>query len=470
MYNHINRYVILVIWIFILIPSFSIAQESSKILDKEEQKQILEKTSWLLTNNYVNKDAAKACVEFLREQIDARTYKNTTHPRAFARQLTTDLRKIHKDRHIRVQSIAPEDKKLEEENPILNFLLHTRDRIKDNLGLREVKILPGNIGYIDIRSFEPLDLVRKKVLNTLHFLEDTDALIIDLRNNHGGNPTTVQFICSAFFDKPVHLNSIYWRRGDYTEQFWTINNIEIRKRARVPIFILISSSTFSGGEEFAYNLKAYKRATLIGEKTAGGANPGYSFSINDRFNIFIPTGRSTNPVTGTNWEDSGVEPDIQTKATNALIIATEKAEKAARIYREKSDDEAVQSYLELSTHLEIGSKLFSQNLEDSAQAIINSALEQRLDAGLLSEWSVNALGYKYMAKNDMSVAITLFKFNVYHYSESANAYDSLGEAYMKMGKNDLAIQNYKKSLSLDPQNQNAKQMLDNIDVKVDNTP
>jgi len=137
-------------------------------------------------------------------------------------------------------------------------MLRTRENIKENLGFREIKILSGNVGYLDLRSFEPLELAREKATSAFRFLENTDALIIDLRNNHGGNPSMVQYICSIFFEKPTLLNSIYWRRGDYTENFWSMSNITIDKRPQVPLFILISARTFSGGEEFAYNLQKQK--------------------------------------------------------------------------------------------------------------------------------------------------------------------------------------------------------------------
>ena len=261
---------------------------------------------------------------FLEEQNEYDRYTQITHPRALAKQLSSDLKKIHHDRHIRVQTRTPGERRLIKDAN-LNFFLHTHERIKENLGFRQVKILTGNVGYLDIRSFEPLELAREKALSTLHFLKDTDAMIIDLRANIGGNPAMVQFLCSLFFDKPVHLNSIYWRRGDYTEEFWTMNDIGIAKKPDIPVFILISSGTFSAGEEMAYNLQTQKRAILIGETTAGGANPGYSFSINERFSIFIPTGRSVNPQTGTNWEGTGVKPDIQVKRSESLSVSAEKA-------------------------------------------------------------------------------------------------------------------------------------------------
>jgi tetratricopeptide (TPR) repeat protein len=320
------------------------------------------------------------------------------------------------------------------------------------------------VGYINISSFEPYELAREKAITTLRFVEKTDAIIIDLRNNIGGNPTMVQYLCSYFFDQPVHLNSIYWRRGDYTEEFWSMDSIGIKKRPKVPVFVLTSERTFSGGEEFAYNLRTNNRATLIGEKTGGGANPGYTFRINDSFSIFIPTGRSINPQTGTNWEGKGVEPDIVINRTKALSFALEKAEHAARIYREKTDDQAVMSYLQLCTDFDRMDTLIAVGDQDSAQAIIEIAMQNAVKSDLLNEWMINDLGYRYLSKNQFSSAQALFKFNVENYPRSFNVYDSLAESYLKSGDIELAIMNYKKSLKINPRNENAKHMMDIIEA------
>ncbi len=456
----------IILFFALLISFFSsvTGQDTSQILSEEEQNKILEKINQLLTDNYVLKDVGQVCADFLEEQMEKNSYEEITHPRAFARKITSDLRKIHKDRHIRIQSITPGDRRLVK-NPRLDFFLRTRDSIKENLGFKEVKIMTGNVGYINICSFEPYELARSKALNTLHFIENADAIIVDLRNNIGGNPTMVQFLCSFFFDQAVHLNSIYWRRGDYTEEFWTMDSIGIKKRPKVPVFVLTSVRTFSGGEEFAYNLKTQKRATLIGEKTAGGANPGYTFRINDYFNIFIPTGRSINPITGTNWEGKGVEPDISVNASGALSLALEKAEHAARIYREKTDDQAIVSYLRICADFDMMDTLFVREKTDSALSVIHRSLSDAVSSDLLNEWMINDLGYRYLSKNILSPALALFQFNINQYPNSFNVYDSLGEVYMKSGDKKLAIENYRRSLNINPRNENAKHMLDKLRLK-----
>jgi len=444
--------------ILLLICTRTPAQDSSQKLTESEQELILKKTGELLKNNYVFLELGQACANFLDEQNRFKHYSQITHPRAFAKQLSTDLKNIHHDQHIRVQTRTPADRRLVKD-PNLNFFLHTHERIKENLGFRQVRILTGNVGYLDIRSFEPLELAREKALSVLQFLKDTDAMIIDLRANIGGNPSTVQFLCSLFFDKPVHLNSIYWRREDYTEEFWTMDHIGIAKKPDIPIFILVSSKTFSAGEEMAYNLQVQNRAVLVGETTAGGANPGYSFTINERFSIFIPTGRSINPVTGTNWEGSGVKPDIQVKASESLTVAAEKAVHAARIYREKSDDRLILSLMSVSAQLDTLTLLYKNNKKSTIDSLAIKLLSDWAESDLINEWVINDLGYKYMSKNEIDVAFVLFQFNVIQYPHSFNVYDSLGEIYWKTGEKSAAIKNYTRSLILNPQNFNAQRMI-----------
>jgi tetratricopeptide (TPR) repeat protein len=434
-------------------------------LRSAEKKEIINTIGKLLNENYVFPEQAMQCVEFLNRQYSSGSYNRITHPRKLAEALTRDLRSLTNDKHLRVQEQTSEQKKIVKTDPLLAQLLSIRDKAIDNYGFREAKILEGNIGYLKINTFEPLDLAKVKVASTLHFLENTDALIFDLRENTGGNPTMVQYICSHFFKHPTHLNSFYWRRGDYIEDFWTLEKVAGKKRLDVPVFILTSSITFSAGEEFVYNFKTRKRAQLIGTKTAGGANPGHTFTINDRFRVFIPTGRAINPVTEVNWEGIGIEPDIEIPAADALPLAFEKAKQAARNFRNQLEEKAVHNLVSLTNNLKLAAALFYEKKSGAADSLVSVALNHCIDLQLIEEWTINLVGYRYMAANDLSMAISVLRFNTKKYSESTNAYDSLAEAYFKSGDKDSAINNYKISLDLDPNNQNAKHWLKKLIIE-----
>ncbi|HWA07710.1 MAG TPA: S41 family peptidase, partial [Ignavibacteria bacterium] len=193
------------------------------------------------------------------------------------------------------------------------------------------------IGYVDFRNFASPDYSKETVASVMKFLENTDAIIFDLRLNGGGDPAGVQLICSYLFSEtPVHLNDLYYRPTDETKEYWTLRKIDGKRMPDVPVYVLTSKFTFSGAEEFSYNLKNLKRATIVGETTGGGAHPGGVKAINSGFAIFVPTGRAISPITKTNWEGVGVAPDVNIKSELALeqaqILALQKL-------AEKSKDE-----------------------------------------------------------------------------------------------------------------------------------
>jgi C-terminal processing protease CtpA/Prc len=159
---------------------------------------------------------------------------------------------------------------------------------------------------------------------------DAKALIIDLRSNGGGDPFTVALVASYLFgDKPVHINSLYFRPANRTDDFYTDPNVSGKKfGASKPVFVLTSSRTFSGAEEFAYDVQTQKRATIVGETTGGGANPGGAVRLPYDLTVFVPTGRAINPITKTNWEGVGVKPDVPAAADDALDVALRMARQA----------------------------------------------------------------------------------------------------------------------------------------------
>src|SRR5260370_19281796 len=155
----------------------------------------------------------------------------------------------------------------------------------------------------------------------MSFLANVDAIIFDLRENGGGAPKMVAMISSYLFDKPTHLNDLYNRKDDFATQYWTLPYVPGTMLADKPAFVLTSKSTFSGAEEFTYNLKNLKRATIVGETTGGGAHPVSGQRIDDHFMIGVPFARAVNPITKTNWEGTGVEPDVKVPAADALATA-----------------------------------------------------------------------------------------------------------------------------------------------------
>jgi len=147
-------------------------------------------------------------------------------------------------------------------------------------------------------------------------------LIVDVRKNRGGTPDGVQLWHSHLFpDSDTHLNDIFHTDTGGIRQYWTLAHVPGPRYLDRPVYLLTSAFTFSAGEEFAYNLKALRRATLIGETTRGGAHPTDVLPITPTLEITVPIARSVNPITGTNWEGSGVEPDVAVPADEAFDVA-----------------------------------------------------------------------------------------------------------------------------------------------------
>ncbi|HEY8412208.1 MAG TPA: S41 family peptidase, partial [Pyrinomonadaceae bacterium] len=293
-------------------------------IDANMRTQVIDGILKRLDDSYVFPDVAKKMEQSIRERVSNKEYDQITSAKEFVTKLTNDLQAVSHDKHLRVRySYNP----LPERGPRREPTAEEREQQKRELtwmnhGFTKVERLPGNIGYIDFRGFMDPDLAADTVAAAMNFVNGTDALIIDMRNNGGGNPAMVAFVCSYLFGpEPVHLNDLYWREGNRTDEFWTRKEVPGKRYLNKDVYVLTSKRTFSGAEEFTYNLKNLKRATIIGETTGGGAHPGGGFRINEHFGMFVPTGRAISPITKTNWEGTGVTPDIDVPADQALVVA-----------------------------------------------------------------------------------------------------------------------------------------------------
>lgn len=282
----------------------------------------------LLSEKYVFPDRAAAVKKAVTARVQRGDYSKIETGNALAKALTDHVNEILHDAHFRVRfSLAtiPMDEltgKVPSSEEIKRYEAEAR---WENGGFEKVERLPGNIGYLDVRSFGYLDTGIEAAAAAMNFLANTDALIIDLRSNGGGEPEMVAVLCSYLFGKSVHLNDLYFRPDNETRQYWTLPSVPGKRYLDRDVYVLTSKKTGSGAEEFAYNLKNLKRATLVGESTWGGANPGDVLRLSEHFSAFIPSGRAINPITKTNWEGVGVEPDIKVAEADALRVAQIKA-------------------------------------------------------------------------------------------------------------------------------------------------
>jgi hypothetical protein len=295
-------------------------------VDAAARKEVVDTLVKRLDDTYVFPETAAKMEQALRAH--EAEYAQITSARQFAQKLTEDLQAVSHDKHLRVRyshdSIpvrpdGPREPSAEERAQM------RRELSRINYGFERVERLPGNIGYLDLRGFTPAEIGGDEtVAAAFNFLANTNALIIDLRQNGGGDPQRVALICSYLLGaERVHLNDLHWRdgKGERVEEFWTQKEVPGRRYEGKDVYVLTSRYTFSGAEEFTNNLKTLKRATIVGETTGGGANPGGGNRLSEHFGAFIPTGRAVNPITKTNWEGTGVEPDVKVPSEQALHVA-----------------------------------------------------------------------------------------------------------------------------------------------------
>jgi retinol-binding protein 3 len=291
------------------------AVAADREINPAAQAKIIDQLVRELERAYVFPDVAAAMARALRARLQTKHYEQLTDAAEFARNLTADLQEVSKDKHLRVLAPAA---------PRAGAAAVAGDsgRQGSGDGFHRVETLRGNIGYIDLRGFLPPRVAGARTAAAMNELADTDALIIDLRQNGGGSAEMVALLISYLVGKtPVHLNDFVGRDGNVLSSYWTHAEVPGRRYTGKDVYVLTSSFTFSAAEEFSYNLRNLERATLVGETTGGGANPIDWFELGAGFRASIPTARARNPITQTNWEGTGVTPHIETSAAAALKVA-----------------------------------------------------------------------------------------------------------------------------------------------------
>lgn len=412
-------------------------------LSEAYKKETIEKLSLLIQDFYIYPDVAKKTSAHLYKQYEAGYFDQCKDNETFATILTESVQSVNKDKHMKIMSNAPY---IASENTQEAKSAHRMGQINNyrniNHGFKELKMLEGNVTYLDLRMFAPMDRAKEMVDAYMKLLSLSDAVIIDLTHNGGGDPSMVQYLCSYFFDQKLHLNSLYYREGDRTQEYWTLEEVGGKKLVEIPLFIMIGEETFSGAEEFAYNMLTQKRATLIGQTSAGGANPGGTRGINEHLSVFIPTGRAINPITNTNWEGVGVQPEIHTKKEETFDQALILAQKAAESLRKNKLETYIQLQQNLNQHLE----LYKQG---ESEINISTSIKNLVDSGLFGEWDINTLGYKYLTElNKPEIGLCILKSNTIHFPNSPNVFDSYGEALKINADLPAALESYQKAVEI----------------------
>jgi hypothetical protein len=365
--NHLARLVLLLATVVFAATGSAVAQTSERpdlTIDKNTVSEVIDSVLSAFETHYVYPEVAKQMSAHIREKQQDNTYDTITDLSFLTRQLSRDMRAFTEDRHIRISVKSPDDFA-----PAIGDTV-TQDKIdrrmKKNFGFRDVKWLPGNIGYVRFDLFDHPSYAGETAIAALNFMGNCDAVILDLRYNHGGEEHMVQLVASYFFKRPRQINSLYFTETDSLEQSWTYAFVPGRKLVDADLYILTSSATGSGAEAFTYTMKHHGRATVIGETTAGAAHWSEYYDFPElRVRTHIPIARPIHPVTKTSWERTGVTPHVEIPQHRALGTAYAKA---LQSLRDRATDERSRSDLDWHlTGAEAALEPFSLQPGDMAQ-------------------------------------------------------------------------------------------------------
>ncbi len=317
---------------FVTMSLLSTCAFANDQLTAAERNSVIKRIQALIESDYVMVEQVERVNRALSDLNASGKYDNINDREAFAEVLTEDLRDISSDKHYGVgykpELIASRRARAQEseaeaavvEEPTIDW--NEWYAAQDNFGVEKAEVLDGNIGYLKITFFQPLDWMQPVIDSAMAFVANTDALIIDLTKNGGGYSPSDSYLGSFFFDpEPVLWSTSYYRPTGERSSDSTFAEVGAPRYLDRPVVVLVGPETFSLGEKFAYSMKHFDKAVVVGEVTAGAAN-GISFSfVDDNFVIQIPAQRTVNPITQTNFEGAGVQPNVAASADEAFNVA-----------------------------------------------------------------------------------------------------------------------------------------------------
>jgi len=435
------------LFVLLLFLTSSYAQkDADQIVETAELNRMIDSISILLETNYILEEMGVKMGAFIKMNNQKGKYNNLTY-KELAKQLSTDFVEVSGDIHMSAfyREQAPSVQK-----SLLDIKLGKYGE-SSNFGYTETKITKDNIGYLKIAHFtnwdyfEQAKVAATRAVNTLQYV---DALLIDVRDNPGGFEDIVAHFMSHFFEgKSFQLQEYYCRYLDYGRSVSTTENIQGASLPDLPIYILVNEGTGSAAESLAYMMKHLKRATIIGETTAGAGNGSTLFRVSDKFMVQIATWETINAVTKTSWEKVGVVPNIQTTSEAALDKGFELAKVAAKAYKAQKTASS-QKILD-----NVDRAIAQHPMKMSTDSLIYY-LKQGQKQNLYDEYRLNNLGYNLLTNPaKTNTAEVIFQTNVLLYPTSANVYDSYAEALVLNGKLKEALHNQEQAVALGKANQ-----------------
>jgi len=455
----IKALLIISILVLFLQSSILLLQTKMEPLKNKDKKELIEEISDLLRDNYVFPVLGGKYAQEIITMYKSGEFDSISDPKEFGEKVTAALQKLTKDKHVLFRLIEASDLGESKEGSLHHPVRYFRLGQDEHLGIFRLDWIENEIGYMDYRRFYYHNEAKEILINAIKFLSTANAIIIDLRENQGGSGKLIPLLCSYFLPHPTQLTGTYYRNEDITQEWWTLEKVVGKRLLDVPLFLLIGKNTFSAAEYLAYDLKVRKRATLIGESTKGGAHSVDLFQVEDYFEIYIPTARAVNPVTGRNWEGTGVIPNVKVPSESALDTAIVLAKKAAQEYGKVKDSKIKQVVYEMQTQLDQAESLYKEGKDDEAKSLLDSAFQTGSQADLLNEFFIQVLAYHYSSRQIHEMARGILKKQIELFPKSPGAYESLAWSYYKQGEKEFAIKYFGKVLELDKNNSIAIEML-----------
>ena len=289
-------------------------------MDVAERTQVVDQVRALVETHYIHPDVAAAVSRVLAEGLAHGRYP--ADALSLAAAVTTDLQSVNHDQHLRLLYHEEAQPLRQPGDDTEQYAAMARWACQTCGGIACAQRLAGNVGYLDLQPILfPAAIAGETATAAMTLLADTEALIIDLRHCLGGEPGMAVFLASYLWNhEPVQLTGL--REAGQLKQAWTLPHVPGRRFGKdKPVFALTSAKTFSGGEELSYDLQQLGRALIVGERTRGGAHAREGFLVHPHLEATISVAESVNPKTGSNWEGTGVTPDIETPADQARDVA-----------------------------------------------------------------------------------------------------------------------------------------------------
>ena len=298
-------------------------------LTAEDKRAIVDQLSQTIEANYVFPDKARNIAAALRAHLDKGDYDDAADKEALAQALSADVVAASNDLHFFVgvdpEFAADHAAKADPARAAATRDKERRAEERDNFGFSELRRLDGNIAYVGLSHFADPELGYDAAAAAMRFIENSEAVIYDLRYNNGGTLEMAQLLASQLFrgDKDQELFDYYYvedgRRVERGQ--WVLPALPAKRLTGKPVYVLTGSTSFSAAEWFAYSLHKLGRATLIGERTAGGAHPVDRKPVGRDFFVQVPIGQIRDPVDHGDFEGQGVKPDHEVASADALLFA-----------------------------------------------------------------------------------------------------------------------------------------------------